>query len=170
MVIGIPDSGIIAAKSYANKLNLNYNQWIHKNPNAQRSFIQNNNKERNEIIKTKFVYDKDKIKDKIIIIVDDTIVRGNVIKNIIMNIKHYGAKEIHVRIPSPPVRHICQFGVDIPTQEELLAHQKYIHDIKKSLNVNSIIYLTNEDLNNIISPQSCKGCFSGCYPAKALDW
>ena len=109
-------------------------------------FILKNNEERNKACREKFNYDEEGIKNKIVVVVDDTIVRGNVIKNIILRLKECGAREIHIRIPSPPVIDICQLGIDIKTREELLMY-KYnlknatVESLRRILKIKLIIFL-----------------------------
>ena len=147
IVIGIPMSGILYGKIYAAELNLHYHQAITKNKDSKRTFILLNNDDRISACEFKFNYDIDYINNKKIIIVDDTIVRGNVIKNIIKNLKLYNALEIHIRIPSPPVIDICELGIAINSKEELLMNNHNIQDLKYELNIDSIEYLEILDLN-----------------------
>jgi amidophosphoribosyltransferase len=159
IVIGIPDSGIIAAKGYANKLNIQYKQSINKNKNSNRTFIIPNNEDRIKACKEKFVYNQEEIINKKVIIVDDTIVRGNVMKNIVENLWLNNVKEIHIRIAAPPIINICQLGIDIPSCEELIAYKKTIHELKNIFNVTSIQYLNYNDFTKLIPENSYKECF-----------
>jgi len=159
IVVGVPDSGICSAKSYAKELNLTYMQLINKNNKIGRTFISPSSLERKRLCKEKFIYDEKNIKDKTIIIIDDTIVRGTVIKTIISFMYNYGAKEIHVRLPSPPVIDKCTLGIDIPIKEELLAYNKSYEDICKELNIESINYLECEEIDKIVGFESYKECF-----------
>tara|TARA_B100002052_G_C15885703_1_gene601410 strand:+ start:5318 stop:6640 length:1323 start_codon:yes stop_codon:yes gene_type:complete len=170
IVIGIPQSGIISAKGFASKLCINYVQAITKNKNINRTFIIPNNEERINACKKKFVYDKDLIKNKKVFIIDDTIVRGNVIKTIIRNLWDCSAKEIHIRIAAPPIIDKCQLGIDIPSHEELLAYNKNISQIKDELNVTSIKYLTIEELNSVIPSSAYKECFGEKINNEMIEW
>ena len=160
IVIGIPNSGIAYAKSYAKFLNLKYEQLITKADNIGRSFIVINDEKRKETCKKKFIYNETDIYGKNIIIVDDSIVRGNVIKSIIENLQIFGAKEIHVRIPSPPVIDICELGICIQNKNELLMNNNTIKNICKNLNINSLKYLELSDLS-LFPINSYNQCFSG---------
>jgi len=160
IVVGIPETGILYGKSYARELNLNYKQFITKNKNVSRTFIVLNNEDRIKLCNDKFIYNTNDIYGKKIIIIDDTIVRGNVIKSIICNLKKCGAKEIHIRIPSPPVIDICELGISIQSKNELLFNNKTIIDVLKELNVNSIMYLNISELYNF-PKNSYNQCFSG---------
>ena len=97
----------------------------------------------------KFIYDNENIIGKNIIIVDDTIVRGNVIKSIIKNLKKMGANEIHIRIPSPPVIDICQLGISIQSKDELLFNNKTIDEVLYDLDCKSIKYLSLSEIETI---------------------
>lgn len=170
IVIGIPDSGIISAQSYSETLQLEYHQWIQKYENIDRTFISSTQKERKEKSKKKFFYNDKYIKNKKLIIIDDTIVRGNVIKTIISQLKEFCPSEIHIRIPAPPIRDICKFGVDIPSKEELLIYKKTPEDLTKELDIDSLKYLSLSYLDHIISKNSCKGCFNSVYNNELLNW
>tara|TARA_B100001029_G_C15052295_1_gene451699 strand:- start:491 stop:1825 length:1335 start_codon:yes stop_codon:yes gene_type:complete len=159
-VIGIPLTGICSGKSYANKLNLKYEQLITKNKNVSRSFIAITDEKRKEICKNKFIYDIEKIKNKKLIIIDDTIVRGNVIKSIINNLRKHGATEVHIRIPAPPVIDICELGICIQSKNELIMNNNTIEGVCKEINANSLKYLSLNELQHIPS-YSYNQCFSG---------
>ena len=158
IVIGIPFSGILYGQAYAEKLNLQYKQLINK-VYDKRTFIAPTNKERNILCNSKFAYDYYLLKDKNIIIIDDSIVRGNVIKTITKKLYDIGVSEIHIRIPSPPIVDRCQLGIDIVSKNELLATNKKTEDIAKILNVDSIKYLTCEELKTVIPENSYMECF-----------
>ena len=161
IVIGVPKSGIIYGKEYASQMNLKYEQLILKTDNCSnggdRTFTIIDNNERIKACKKKFKYDKEKIKGKKIIILDDTIVRGNVIKQLIGDLRDCGATEIHIRIPAPPVVDICQLGIAIHKKEELLMNNKRVEEVKDILNVNSIVYNSLSDLGENMYKQ----CFGG---------
>tara|TARA_Y100000389_G_C17466258_1_gene525913 strand:+ start:3188 stop:4507 length:1320 start_codon:yes stop_codon:yes gene_type:complete len=159
IVVGVPESGICSAKRYAEELNLSYMQLINKNSKIGRTFIAPSSLERKKLCKEKFVYDELSIKDKTIIIIDDTIVRGTVMKTIISFMYKYGAKEIHVRLPSPPVIDKCSLGIDIPIKEELFAYGKSYEEMCEELNVSSINYLKCEEIDKIVGFDSYKECF-----------
>lgn len=170
IVIGIPNSGLLSAKSYATSLSIKYVQAITKNKYSNRTFIIPNNVDRINACNRKFIYDYDSIANKKVIIIDDTIVRGNVIKSIIHNLVLCKASEIHIRLAAPPIINICQLGIDIPSREELLAHNKNISQIKDELKVESIKYLTIDELNSVIPPSSYKECFGEEIDNKMIDW
>ena len=159
VVIGIPETGICSGKAYAEYLNLKYKQAIRKNPNKGRTFIILDERERKKACDQKFTYDCGDIKNKKIIIVDDTIVRGNIIKSIIKYLKKCGAREIHIRIPAPPVIDICELGISIQKKTELLLDGKSIKDVERELQVNSLVYLTVDELE-YFPTKSYNQCFT----------
>ena len=168
IVVGVPNSGIIYGESFAEKLSLKYSQVIEKKTN-ERTFISINNNERVKACKKKFTYKKDDIKGKKIIILDDTIVRGNVIKTIIENIKKYNPLEIHIRIPSPPVIDRCQLGIAIRSKEELLMNNRNLDEVTKILGVNSIRFLHLDDINKVIPNCYCE-FFGGGIPPDIINY
>ena len=159
-VVGIPLTGILYGKSYAKTLNIDYKQLIHKNKKISRTFIILDEIKRKKACNEKFFYDKINIKDKKLIIVDDTIVRGNIIKAIIRNLKRCGAKEIHVRIPAPPVIDICELGISIQKKDELIMNNRTVHQVCKEIKADSLKYLEIEDLE-YFPEKSYNQCFSG---------
>ena len=160
IVTGIPLTGILYGKSYAETLELEYKQLIHKNDNVTRTFIILNDNDRKKACNDKFIYNQKEIEGKNVILVDDTIVRGNVIKCIIKNFKKYGAKEIHVRIPAPPVIDICELGISIQTKEELIMHNKNIEQVCSEIGADSLVYLTPNELE-YFPKNSYNQCFTG---------
>ena len=161
IVVGIPNSGIASAKKYAEVLGIPYVQAIKKNPNIGRTFIASNDSERKKKCKEKFVFVSSEIRGRKLVIVDDTIVRGNVMTAIVATLFEFGAVEVHIRIPAPPVVNICSLGIDIPSQEELIAFQfqKKYSDIAAKLNATSVDYLACEDLDDILQFSTYKECF-----------
>ena len=166
IVVGVPTSGIAYGKGYSAELYLPYQQVISKNNTGfgvDRTFILKNNEERNKACREKFKYDEAGIRGKNIVVVDDTIVRGNVIKNIILQLKSCGAREIHIRIPSPPVIDTCQLGIDIKTREELLMYNNNLEEARAYLEVDSLRFLEVKDLTEF--PLECYAhCFGKPMP------
>lgn len=159
VVIGVPQTGIVSGIAYAAELNITYAQAITKNAGIGRTFIAPTDKERKAACEKKFKFDKSNINNKKVILIDDTIVRGNVMKTIIKYIYQCGAKEIHVRIPAPPIINKCTLGIDIPSQNELIAHNKNMNNIAQNLNASSINYLSSDDLDKILHFSTYKECF-----------
>jgi amidophosphoribosyltransferase len=164
IVIGIPSTGIIPGQEYARHCNLNYSQAIIKNKDVKRTFILPENI-RDTISKKKYIYDKEKIQGKKIIILDDSIVRGVTIKNIVTSLHEAGASEIHIRITSPPIKDICMYGIDIPTKDELISNTMSINDINSHLGSNSLRFLNIDDMLLWVDEPSkyCTGCFNSNY-------
>lgn len=160
-VIGIPETGVYAAKAYAKYLNLKYKQVIKKNKNQKepRTFIILNEKQRQQACDNKFIYDCKKIRGKKLIIIDDTIVRGNIIKSIVRNLRKCGVDEIHIRIPAPPVIDICELGIAIQKKKELLLDGRSIEDVRKELGVNSLVFLKADELE-YFPEKSYNQCFT----------
>lgn len=172
IVIGSPNSGIPGGKGFADKLGLPYAQYLRKKPDCGRTFILPNQTERLKYLE-KFDLDVDKLKGKNIILVDDSIVRGNTIKSLNRFLKEYAqVNELHVRVLSPPIKYPCYYGVDIPTSEELIINKMSIDDIVASTGIDSLIYIDINELKSILdstystaymSENFCYACFDGKY-------
>ncbi len=108
------------------------------------------------------------IKDRRIVIVDDSIVRGTTLRALVKRLRAAGAKEVHIRVSSPPIKYPCFYGMDFPTKEELIANQKEIDEIKNYLGVDSLKYLSLDAMLNAMPMDNgqgyCTACFSGEYP------
>ena len=169
IVVGAPDTGIPSAIEYANKLGLPYKQVLTK-AKKRRTFILPDKREK--ACDTIYQYSEIDIIGKIIILIDDSIVRGTTLKSIAKQFWDCGAKEIHIRISSPPVISQCYFGIDIPTKEELIGARlkSNIDDIVKELLITSLEYLTLEETQSLLNSGFCSGCFTGKYPNGLLDW
>lgn len=167
IVVGSPNTAIPGAQSYAQTLFFKYKQVLKKKPNTGRTFILSCDNEREKYFQ-KFILDIESIKDKIIIFIDDSIVRGNTIKNICYLFKINGAKELHIRVLSPPVSNPCYYGINIPTKEELLINNKNLDEIVNDFNLDSIKYLDLKNLNNVFDKSICKACFDNNYNSGIL--
>lgn len=161
IVCGVPNSGLEYSKTYANELNITHQESIKKNKNVFRTFILKNDTERNKYAKLKYIFDEN-IKGKKIVIIDDSLVRGITLKNLVNNLKEFGVKEVHVRIASPPLTSPCKYGIDIPTREELIFNN--IESSKKMcdfFNCESIKYISLNDIRKIMPlTEKCFECFS----------
>jgi amidophosphoribosyltransferase len=145
-VIPIPDTSIISTTSLAEKLNKPLKFGIIKNRYIDRTFIMNNNITRNKNIKRKFLFINSELNNKNIILVDDSIVRGNTCKHIINELKLAGVKKIYFASCAPPIKYINKYGIDLPLQTDLIAYNKNNKEISKILNIDTIIYQTIDDL------------------------
>ena len=127
------------------------------------------NEKRIEYCKKKFIYNRNKLKNKKVIIVDDSIVRGNVIKSIIYQLKDCGVKEIHIRIPAPPVIDICELGIAITSKEELLMHNKTVREVVEELEIDSLSFLMLNEID-IFTEDNYDQCFSGKIRSEIKNW
>ena len=167
IVIGVPNSGNTAAKGYSKKSSIPFAEAFVKNSYIGRTFIKPDQDERNIAVNLKLNVLKEVVKDKKIVLIDDSIVRGTTSKEIISLLKDAGAKEVHIRISSPPFLWPCFFGIDVPKREELIAYKHNRKEICKLLGADSLEYLKIERLSQLVDNIGiCKGCFTGKYPIK----
>ncbi len=165
LVIGVPNSGNTAAKGYARKAGIPFAEAFVKNSYIGRTFIKPDKKERTTAVKLKLNVLREVVKDKRIVLIDDSIVRGTTSKEIITLLKDAGAKEVHIRISSPPFIWPCYFGIDVPGRGELIAFNHNKKEICKILGADSLEYLRIDRLSKIANDLGiCKGCFTGKYP------
>lgn len=167
IVIPIPDSGTPAAIGFANESGIPFEMGFVRSHYVGRTFISPSQDLRDLAVRLKLAVIKESVKDKKVVVVDDSIVRGTTTKGKIKALRQAGAKEVHMRISCPPLRHPCFYGVDFSTKEELLANNKTMDKIKDYLKVDSIGYLSLEGLLACVSkPQDyyCAACWSGKYP------
>jgi len=165
IVIGVPDSGIAAAKGYAEGSGIPYGIGFHKNSYIGRTFIKPKQSERESSVKIKLSVLQSAIKGKRVVMVDDSIVRGTTSANIIKILKNAGAKEVHVRISSPPFLYPCYFGTDVPSNEQLIAHTHTQDEICELIGADSLGYMEIDRLKDMVGDlQYCNSCFTGDYP------
>ena len=167
MVMGVPDSGIPAAIGFSRASGVSYGEGLIKNRYVGRTFIQPTQGMRETGIKLKLNPLKDALVGKRIIIVDDSIVRGTTSSKIIKALREAGAKEIHMRISSPPVTHPCFYGIDTDSQDHLVAATKSIKEIEQQIGVDSLRYLSWEGMLKVTQQNPldfCSACFTGDYP------
>ncbi len=165
IVIGVPDSGIDAALGYSDESGIPYATGFVKNRYIGRSFIQPKQSERRDAVRIKLNAVSSVVSGKRVIMVDDSIVRGTTSARIVGLLKSAGAKEVHVRISSPPFRFPCWFGTDIDSQDNLIAC-KYdnTEDIARAIGADSLAYLPVGDAQYLTECGTCTGCFTGEYP------
>ena len=167
IVIGVPDSAIPAAIGYANESKIPYTEGLIRNRYVGRTFISPNQKLRELGVKTKFNVLNDVVRGQRIILIDDSIVRGTTTSRVIEMIKDAGAKEIHMRVSSPPITSPCFFGVDMATSSELIANKLSVEKIRKLIGADSLGFLSVENLKESVEASDnnyCKACFTGDYP------
>jgi amidophosphoribosyltransferase len=167
-VIGVPDSGTSSALGYSQESKIPFQEGLIKSRYVGRTFIQPAQRIRNLGVRLKFSPLGRVLKGKKIIVIDDSIVRGTTLKQIVKMLKDKGVKEVHLRITSPPFKHPCFLGVDVSRYKELVANKNTIEDIRKELGADSLAYLSLEDLKKSIGgkTQFCTGCFNNKYPVR----
>lgn len=168
IVIGVPDSGLDAALGYANESGIPYGIGFMKNRYIGRSFIQPTQSQRNDAVRIKLNVIKENIKGKRVIMIDDSIVRGTTCSRIVNLLREAGAKEVHMRVSSPPFKNPCYFGTDVDSQKNLIACKfDTVEEIAKEIGVDSLAYLSLDATHKLADHATvgfCDGCFTGNYP------
>lgn len=165
LVVGVPESGNVAALGYALESGLPYGKAFVKNGYVGRTFIKPKQSNRESSVKIKLNVLREAVEGKRIIMIDDSIVRGTTSDRIVRMLREAGATEVHVRISSPPFLWPCYFGTDIPEREQLIAYNRTIDQIREVIGADSLGYLEIPRLEEIADGLSiCKGCFTGKYP------
>jgi amidophosphoribosyltransferase len=168
IVISVPDSSNTAALGYSARSNAKFEIGLIRNHYIGRTFIHPKQSFRDINVRIKYNTVGGVIKDRRIVIVDDSIVRGTTLKGLVMRLYDAGAKEVHIRVSSPPIRHPCFYGMDFPTRAELIASKKEIDEIAEYLGVKSLQYLSLEMMLRAMPKENgqdyCTACFSGDYP------
>ena len=172
LVIPVPESGTPAAIGYAEESKIPYGQGFVKNSYVGRTFIQPSNTIRQLGIRLKLNALRDVVEGKRLIVVDDSIVRGNTQRAQVRMLREAGAREVHVRIGSPPVKWPCFFGIDFASRAELIANGMTVDEIRRSIGADSLGYVSLDGLveaTNVAGPQLCRACFDGIYPIELPD-
>lgn len=167
LVCGVPDSGLVSAYGYAMASGIPYGTAFIKNKYVGRSFIVPSQIKREATVSVKLNPLRAAVEGKRIVLVDDSIVRGTTCKRTIDMLRSAGAKEIHMRISSPPFRHPCYFGVDIDSEDNLIANKMSVEKIRQLIGADSLVYMDLDRLMKIdlgSGVEFCNGCFSGHYP------
>ena len=167
MVIAVPDSGTVAAIGYAEESKIPFGEGLIKNRYVGRTFIQPDQKMRELSVRLKLNVLRENIKGKRLVLIDDSIVRGTTSGKIVELLKSAGAKEVHVRVSSPPVRYSCYFGIDTPTRKNLVGAVHSVEEIREMIGADSLGYISIEGLIksiNMEEHQLCAACFNGDYP------
>ena len=167
IVVGIPDSSTPHAVGLAAAAKIPYAEAIIRNRYVGRTFIQPDQRSRAQGVQTKFNPMRGVIEGKRLLVVDDSIVRSTTITRVIRMLRRAGAKEVHVRVASPPIKSTCHFGVDMATLSELIAANKTVDEITEYIDADSLAYLSVEGLMRAVrapNEEYCKGCFTGEYP------
>ncbi len=173
LVIPVPDSSVAAAIGYASESGLPYNEGLMKNRYIGRTFIAPTDELRKAGVRLKFNAIDQNLAGKRVVMVDDSIVRGNTAGKIVSMLRDGGAREVHVRVSSPPVRHPCFMGVDMGTYEELIGHRLDVAGIRDHIGADTLAYLSHDGLMRAVMEGvtggpggHCSACFSGIYPIK----
>jgi len=167
LVITVPDSGNPAANGYASASGIPKDDGLIKNRYVARTFIQPGQELRKHGLRMKFNPLPEIVAGKRVVVVDDSIVRGNTTRQIVAMLKDAGAKEVHLRISSPPIRHPCHYGIDMSTREEMVAHERTVDEIAAELGADSLAYLSIEAVYEAVGTpreRHCDACFTGDYP------
>ena len=167
VVVPVPDSGRSHSMGYSEASGIPYSEGLMKNRYVERTFIMPEQNERSTGVMLKLNPLKSVIKDKRIVLVDDSIVRGTTMRQIVQLIRNAGAKEVHVRVGSPPIRAPCYFGIDMKTRDQFAATGRTVEEIAKMLTADSLGYISVDGLVDSIGHSAndlCLGCLTGEYP------
>ena len=165
LVVGVPESGNCAALGYSMQSGIPYGQAFVKNAYVGRTFIKPGQKSRESSVQVKLNAIREAVRGKRIIMIDDSIVRGTTSDRIVRMLREAGAKEVHMRVSSPPFLWPCYFGTDVPAREQLIAYNRSVDDICGIIGADSLAYLRLERLEEIAGHLGiCTGCFTGDYP------
>jgi amidophosphoribosyltransferase len=167
LVIAVPDSGNAAARGYARASGLPQDDGFVKNRYVARTFIQPGQELRKHGLRLKFNPLPEIVGGKKLVVVDDSIVRGNTTRQIVQMLRDAGAAEVHMRISAPPIKHPCHYGIDMSTRDEMIAHGRSVDEVAAELGADSLAYLSLEGVYDAVGAQRahhCDACFSGEYP------
>jgi amidophosphoribosyltransferase len=172
VVIPVPDSGNPGAAGYSKASGIPQDDGLIKNRYVARTFIQPGQELRKHGLRLKFNPMPEVVGGKRLVVVDDSIVRGNTTRQIVAMLRDAGAREVHMRITAPPIRHPCHYGIDMSTREEMVAHGRTVEEIATELGCDSLAYLSLEGVYEAIRSgreTHCDACFTGEYPLDGTD-
>ena len=172
LVVPVPDSGVVSAMGFAEESGTPFEMGLIRNHYVGRTFIEPQSQIRNFGVKLKLNAVKKLIDGKRLAIIDDSIVRGTTSRKIVKMLLEAGAKEVHLRISAPPILHSCFYGIDTPTQEELIAHTHSLEETRRYLGANSLQYLSITKMLEVLQNgknKFCSACFDGNYPVPITD-
>jgi len=166
VVIPVPDSSVPAAIGFSHVSGIPYNDGFIKNRYVGRTFIEPTDSLRKRGVALKFNVINENVRDKRVVMVDDSIVRGNTTGPLIKLLKNAGAKEVHVAITCPPIAHPCFMGVDMGRHEDLIAHKRTVEEIREYVGADSLYYLSVDGMMKAVQRKDgfCQACFTGHYP------
>lgn len=167
VVIPVPDTGRTAASAYSQECGIPLDEGLIKNRYIARTFIMpRKQEERSEAVRLKVNPLKKVIKDKRVVVIDDSIVRGTTTKELVGILRKGGAKEVHLRITCPQIKHPCFYGIDMPTYAELIAARKTVDEVREFVGADTLGHLSVESLKKAIGLPLCTACLTGEYPTK----
>ena len=167
VVTGVPESGLTAAVGYSEKSGIPYKPAFSKNSYVGRTFIKPTQKERVSAVQMKLSVIESVVRGKRVVLIDDSIVRGTTIANLIQMMRKAGALEVHVRISSPPFLYPCYYGTDVPDNSQLIANEYSTEEICKKIGADSLGYMQLEDISKMTGNLPlCKACFDNQYPVQ----
>jgi amidophosphoribosyltransferase len=171
VVFSVPDSSNSAALGFAEESGIPYELGLIRNHYVGRTFIHPTQSGRDFQVRIKYNAVREVMEGKRVVVVDDSLVRGTTSSGLVHLIREAGAEEVHLRISSPPVRHPCFYGIDMPTKQELMGSQKTVEEIRNFLAVDSLGYLSLEGMIGAVEDKApfCHACFSGEYSAPLVD-
>jgi len=172
LVIPVPDSGNAAARGYARASGLPQDDGFVKNRYVARTFIQPGQELRRHGLRLKFNPLPEVVAGKRLVVVDDSIVRGNTTRQIVQMLRDAGALEVHMRISAPPIKHPCHYGIDMSTREEMIAHERTVAEVARELGCDSLAYISLAGVYEAVRGERsghCDACFTGEYPVKGSD-
>jgi amidophosphoribosyltransferase len=170
IVIAVPDSGTPAAMGFAEASGLPFEMGLIRSHYVGRTFIEPKQSIRNFGVRLKLNPSRSVLEGKRVIVIDDSLVRGTTSRKIVENLRRGGAKEVHLRISSPPIKHSCRYGIDTPTDDELIANSKEAAEIADIIGVDSLAYLSLDGLREAVGGEGfCTACFNGDYPIDFPD-
>jgi amidophosphoribosyltransferase len=176
IVVPVPDSGVPAALGFSNESGIPFELGIIRSHYVGRTFIQPSQEVRNLGVKLKHNANSALIAGKRVVLIDDSIVRGTTSLKIVQMMRDAGAREVHMRIASPPTRHSCFYGVDTPERAKLLAAQMSVEQMRDYINADSLAFISIDGLyralgetRDAVNPQRCDACFTGEYPTRLTD-
>lgn len=172
VVIGVPDSGIGAAIGYSKETGIPYVTGIVKNKYIGRTFIAPTQAERENMVYVKLNALSSDLNGKKVVVIDDSIVRGTTSRRLVQILRRAGAKEVHFRVSSPPVKFPCYLGIDTPSKNELISSAHDVEEIRKEIGADSLAFISLEGMISALADCNknakgfCRGCFCGEYPVK----
>ncbi len=169
VVIGVPDSGLPAAIGYAGASGIPYQEGLIKNRYIQRTFIQPDQTQRELGVRMKLTPLKEVLRGQRVVVVEDSIVRGTTTKRIVQMIRDAGAREVHLRISSPPYKWPCFYGIDTVARRDLIAYEKTVDEIRQYNGADSLAYISMDNLIEAVGQPKqvfCRACFDGEYPIR----